>query len=220
MTDTLLRESAILELLRQRYEAEGQVFIAHPPREFLPVFLGDYQPDAIVKGLNESIIIEVKTNSAPASTKLADISSRVTGHPGWRFLLVRASDFTDDELNRSSAAQIQVANSEFERAHHQGLWRSALLVGWSVLESIARELLFATEPQPSRMTPLGLAESLEREGFVDPVQGKQIREIARLRAKVAHGDFSADVQQRHADTLRYVVGVLAARMSGNNARAN
>ena len=50
MSEAQLGESNVLRNLQQVSEARGLKFFVNPPREVVPAFLGDFQPDAIAVG--------------------------------------------------------------------------------------------------------------------------------------------------------------------------
>ena len=79
-------ESPALASLRRAYEARGFTFLAEPPRDALPDFLGAYRPDAIARGPGGGIIIEVKRGGrAHRESALAEVARRVAGQEGWEF---------------------------------------------------------------------------------------------------------------------------------------
>ena len=60
MSEARVWETNILRNLQQALEARGLTFYVHPPRDLMPDFLGDYQPDAIAVGPEGGTIIEMK----------------------------------------------------------------------------------------------------------------------------------------------------------------
>src|SRR3954454_17425599 len=86
ISESQLWDSNILRNLQQVSEARGLKFYLNPPREVVPEFLGDFQPDAIAVGPDGGIIIEVKHRRSPASEQqLAAIAKRVSSQKGWEF---------------------------------------------------------------------------------------------------------------------------------------
>jgi hypothetical protein len=70
-----LWESNVLRNLQVASEARGLTFYINPPREVIPDFLGNYEPDAIAVGPEGGIVIEVKRGRRPESeTQLAAIT--------------------------------------------------------------------------------------------------------------------------------------------------
>lgn len=212
MTDANLRERAVLELLRDQYEGHQSVFIAYPSRELLPKFLGDYAPDAIVKTPTENLIIEVRTRTRSSDPKLSEIASRVANHPGWRFMVVRAEDLPSVELARSTLAQVQHVNSEFDEAYRRGLFVAALLVGWSLLEAVAGEFDTLSKTAVRPLSGLGLAEALEQHGLVGADEGRYLRQLAKTRSRLAHGDFSEAISGDRLTVLREVLTSMTRRL--------
>ena len=86
ISEAELWESNVLRNLQQVSEARGLTFFVNPPREIIPRFLGDYQPDAIALGPEGGMIIEVKLRRSPNSQKqLATIAKKVAEQKGWNF---------------------------------------------------------------------------------------------------------------------------------------
>lgn len=61
MRQSQVRESRVLDLLAERYRAQGYTFFKYPSKEVLPPFLGVYRPDAIALGPKDNVAIEVQT---------------------------------------------------------------------------------------------------------------------------------------------------------------
>ncbi len=64
-SERALSESNALRSLQRASEARGLTFYVNPPRRVVPEFLGNYQPDAIARGLEGGIIIEVHASEKP-----------------------------------------------------------------------------------------------------------------------------------------------------------
>jgi len=69
MSETQLLESNVLRNMQHVPEGRGLKFCINPPREMVPNFLDDFQPDAIALGPDGGIIIEVKHRGSTASEK-------------------------------------------------------------------------------------------------------------------------------------------------------
>src|SRR5271166_3026417 len=88
-SEPTLWESSVLGNLQRDFEARGMKFYVNPPREIVPEFLGDFRPDAIAKGPEGGIIIEVKARrSRDTEMQLAEIAKRVSKQKGWEFRVI------------------------------------------------------------------------------------------------------------------------------------
>ena len=62
-------ETQFMDDLRDRYEKEGFAFVAHPERNKLPEFLGDYIPGAIAQKPGRNLVIEVERRPSPTAER-------------------------------------------------------------------------------------------------------------------------------------------------------
>lgn len=96
-----------LERIAEDYRIQGYDAKVQPHREDLPDFLDSFEPDLIVSGQGETIVVEVKTrrelNSVPFPEPL---EAALQNRPGWRFELVINRE--DPELRQTlTASQIR-----------------------------------------------------------------------------------------------------------------
>ena len=214
MPDVELRESDVLRSLRQEYEAQGLKFQVNPPRELVPEFLGDFQPDAIAWGPNGGIIIEVKSwrNSA-SERQLAEIARRVSNQKGWEFRAIYMRPPIDDtpSIPKPTRQQIQAAFKEIEALTNGGHHAAALVSAWATLESLARLARADGEVRKSRtFSPLQAIQTLAEEGYMENEIADPLRDMAKLRNAVVHGDFSVDVPVGQVENLLRVLQTIAS----------
>ncbi|WP_428493393.1 hypothetical protein [Rhodopila sp.] len=136
-----LRESGVLRNLRQVSEARGLKFYVNPPREMVPAFLGDFQPDAMAVGPDGGIIIEVRPRAqASSKQQLATIARRVSRERGWEFRAIYLNPPIDEapSIARPTAEQLRAALSEIDGLASAGHLAAAFVTGWAALESLAR----------------------------------------------------------------------------------
>lgn len=87
MSETQIWESNALRNLQQASEAQGLKFYVRPPREVVPGFLGDYQPDAIALGPKGGIIIEARLRRDPATERaLQQLSKKLPARKAGSFV--------------------------------------------------------------------------------------------------------------------------------------
>lgn len=191
-------EGRVLALLRNRYEAEGFLFIEHPEKADLPAFLQGYQPDALALGKGKSIAIEVKLRRDDKSANtLKAVSERFKGQPHWEFHVVYGDQVEDQSIEAPTPEQLRTNIEEAEALLAQGHPRAALVLGWATLEAIARTLR-PDLPSSGPRTTRAAVELLEHLGRLRFQQAQELRKLSPLRDKVVHGDFQTRVTATEA----------------------
>lgn len=205
MSESQLAERDVLRGLQQIYEARGLKFHIHPPREMVPEFLGNFQPDAIAQGQEGGIIIEVKLRRDPRSDKqLAAIAQKVSGQKGWEFRAIYVDPLTDDAppIAKPTPEQLHAAFSEIDALNKGGHPTAALIVAWAALESLARLATARTEVGKRKsFSPIQSIQALAEEGYIEGKAADQLRELAKVRNAVVHGDFSITVSEEQVQTF-------------------
>lgn len=223
MSDAQLWESNVLRNLRQVSEARGMKFYVNPPREVIPDFLGSYQPDAIAVGPNGGTVIELKHRGSPATEwQLAAIAQRIADHRDWEFRVIYLSPLADETppIKEPTAEQIRKALLEVEALVKGGHPSMALVFGWAVLESLARLTSVRSEGQGrEEFSPVQAVQRLAEEGYIENEEADHLREMARLRNAVVHGDLSTAVPAEQVESLlgrlRAIVSAIGLQ-SGDN----
>jgi len=207
-----IRERAILDLLRERYEDEGYAFFVYPSPSLVPAFLEDFRPDAIAVGRGGGIVIEVKQSHGPRRESSSKIADRFRSQDRWKHLVVYSDDYAPEALLPAPSRQdVERRLGEVEQLLQGGHTAAALVLGWGQLEAAARLSLGAAEGAAGRpRSAAQLAEWLEREGFVDPQVSAGLRRMVNVRNAVAHGDLSRDVDRRDVEMLVQAVKGLVA----------
>ncbi len=202
-------ELNVLRNLQHSYEARGLTFHINPSRELVPPFLAGYSPDAIAVGPDGGgIIIEVKRQRNQATDRqLAEIAKKVADHKGWEFRAIYTNPTTErpENIAKPTPEQIDARPQEIQDLVDTGHYAPALIFGWAVLESLAR--LASGSGSSSGYSPIQAVQVLAEEGFVENAEAQRLREMARLRSAVVHGDFSTDVP---ADQVKFLLEELKA----------
>jgi uncharacterized protein YutE (UPF0331/DUF86 family) len=209
------RERAVLEILREKYEDDGYSFFAYPPASVVPGFLQDYRPDAIAVRGEERVVIEIRQRSQRSEPRLSRIAERFAAHPDWRFVVVYPDDVVPDleSLGLSSAAEIEAQLREAEQLSRAKHHRAAFVLGWAIIEALARALQGGKERDSSvSRSPRELVEILERNGFIGFEDGRRLRDLVRLRNATVHGDFGVAVDQSAVEQLLQVARRLDAEL--------
>jgi hypothetical protein len=214
MSEPQLWESNILRNLQQVSEARGLKFYVNPPREVLPAFLGDFQPDAIAIGPDGGIVVEVKRRGSPASEhQLAAIAKRVSDQKGWEFRAIYLNPPANvmQPIANPTPEQIQARLGEIEALTITKHPAAALVIAWAVLESLARLATANSQARiPKGFSPIQTIQTLAEEGYIESDAADRLREMAKLRNAVVHGDFSVDVPAEQVDGLLKLIHGVAS----------
>ncbi len=207
-----LSESSALRNLQRASEARGLTFYVNPPRKIVPDFLGNYRPDAIARGSEGGIIIEVMhRRSREGETQLAEISKRISHQKGWEFRVIYLNPSVDGTppIEKPTWPQLRAALGESEVLAAGGHHAAALVSAWAALEALAR-LTSGGGAGPSSASPLQAVQALAADGFVESEVADRLRGLARLRDAVVHGDLSVDVTADQVEMLVREVRMIAS----------
>jgi len=205
MADGQLLESNALRNLRQASEERGLKFYVNPPREIVPAFLGEYQPDAIALGPEGGMIIAVQVGRRPTSEPgLAAIARKVSGQKGWEFRAIHLNPPMDEipPIEKPTPEQLQATFGEIEALVKNGHPAAGFVTGWAALESLARlASAYRAARTPTGFSPIQAIQTLAEEGYVENEVADWLREMARLRNALVHGDFSVHVSAEEVSQL-------------------
>ena len=86
-------ELQFVRSIARQYEAGGYTVVLEPPASLLPFQLDDYLPGLLAIKGDEHLIIDMKAAGAGASAEAyLQLNAQVRQHPGWRLLIVTATD--------------------------------------------------------------------------------------------------------------------------------
>ncbi len=204
--EALLLESNALRDLKRLSEERGLEFHINPSRDLIPPFLAGYQPDAIARRPDGGgIIIEVKRQRTGSSDRqLSEISKRVSAQKGWEFRVIYVNPAAEVPIGfaRPTREQITARLEETEALAKTGHRGSALILGWAVLEALARLVVAHDEAERSGpFSPLQAVQTLAEEGYLEHDAAQSLRQMVTLRNAVMHGDFSADISAEQVESL-------------------
>ncbi len=214
MPRSAARETDILETVLAGYEAEGFEVLLHPSPALLPAFLKTSRPDAIAVRPDKKIAIEVKGAEVQASGQRSGLSTDLfVGHPEWEFRIFYAPPRSPrSTVEKPTSAIIEHSISELRQLRESGHLAAALVMGWSVLEALARELL---PKQLERVQPAAkLVEVLATEGLLTPSEADMLRKAAAVRNTVAHGELGLVVEPALLDALIAALRTLSDLAAG------
>lgn len=220
-TDTQAWEAHVLHDLRAFYEGRGLKFFIDPPMDLVPPFLGGYQPDAIALAPDGGgAVIEVKRyDTVTARRHMQELASKVGAHSGWEFRGIVTNTPTDrpDFVPKPTWSQVEDRLGEIAALRDGGHNTAALMLGWSVLESLAR---LASDPRrPGGLSPLQAVQALAEEGYLEHEDAERLRDMAKTRNAVAHGDLSLRVTPDDASALLRQLAALKTAIADVEAGA-
>src|SRR5215831_4620485 len=197
-SEAALWQSNVLRNLQQVSEARGLKFYVNPPRDVVPDFLGDLRPDAIARGPEGGIIIEVKLRRSPESERrLAEIARIVSAQKGWEFRAIYVTPQIDEipSIAKPTQQQLRAVFDQIEALTNGGHHAAAFLIAWAALESLVRLVNANGETgTPRAFSPIQVIQMLAEEGYLENEAADNLRKMVKLRNAVAHGDLSVDVQ--------------------------
>jgi hypothetical protein len=198
-TEEWLLESNPLRELKRLADEHGFEFILHPAGDVIPDFLGGYEPDAIVKRPDGGgIIVEVKgVGTQPSDRWLSEISRRVSREKDWEFRVIHtplAQAAVAVPLAEPTPEQITKRLGETEDLARTGHYVPALVLGWALLEALARLVSARDGSGHLRpLSPIQAVQILAEEGYLENDAAADLRRMTSLRNAVVHGDLAADV---------------------------
>jgi hypothetical protein len=186
-------ETAILELLRQRYERDGYSFILRPDPSTLPQFMSGYQPDAVARKGDISIAIEIKSRlGATTTSRLRELAARFKQQPDWRLHVVNAGEIEPEALATPNRDEVLARLAAIETIAANDNHDAALVLAWGALEAAARVIAQEAGEAPPK-SPNEALQLLEYLGRMDYQTAQAMRHALDLRNQVVHGDFTAAV---------------------------
>jgi hypothetical protein len=191
------RRHILLERLREFYETRGYAFFIAPTPPLISDDILKLKPDAAAFRGEEKLILRLvtraKSDGKPSTNSPVSIKPVGTN---WKEVVYWAPVLENNELAIPDIKALHEAVVELEGVAHAGHFRAALMMGWSLLEAIARERLVSVNgdmQDQSVFSPVRAVDFLEQHGDLDFKLAAKLRELAKVRNKVAHGDFSETV---------------------------
>ena len=139
---------------------------------------------------------------------------------GWEFRAVYVSSPTDEipPIAKPTPPQLQTMFGEAEVLTNSGHAGAAFVTLWAVLESLARLASSDAEARTSQgFSPLQAIQTLAEAGYIENEGADQLREMAKLRNAVVHGDFSINVTADQAAALLSQLQAIASDIMSETA---
>ncbi|MDQ2080982.1 hypothetical protein RA307_12385 [Xanthobacteraceae bacterium Astr-EGSB] len=198
------------ELLRNivaDLEDEGYEVFLQPSKLILPRFLKNFRPDAVAHRGGEHLVVALVTGSAEADKDLPAMTTAVRANPGWSLRLIIADPTREQKtLSPERLETIKRSADEMAALIREGLYRAAMLVGWSTLEALGRAAMPAELARPQN--PKGLVQILAQEGYVLPTEAELLRKLADKRNALIHGEVQTEVSKSEAEEFAAILGTL------------
>jgi Holliday junction resolvase len=198
--------AATLERIAEGFRRRGYEVVVQPTAEQRPSFLSDFTPDMIAHRGDEHLVIDVK--NAPQEVEggqLSALSSLVSAHPGWRFILMapppKEKLFPGESLRVMTQEEIQRGLEEARTLEKTGHPEAALLLAWAAIEASLRLLSYREGISLGRPDTGTLLRNLASEGLLDRDTFQRLNDLFKLRSVLAHG-FVRDLREEAADTSR------------------
>ncbi|MBM2812058.1 MAG: hypothetical protein HW416_2817, partial [Chloroflexi bacterium] len=187
---TLREQRKIREVAREYRRAGYQVFV-EPGGPLVPDFLGDYRPDVIAIGDQESVVIEVKSvRGFDRSDVTHDVALRVSKQPGWRFELVITNPRRGSLTNEQNPWDLLVVDNHLKQVRdlsESGQLHAAFLLLWADAEALLRHLARQEGILVNRLSPPQIVKELATQGVLDRRDYSPLEEAAAVRNALAHG---------------------------------
>lgn len=193
-----LSERFALDEMEPRWVSQGYKLIRNPSDDQIPGFLGSFTPDAIAIGKQPGLIIEVVNPKARhARTKVSEVRRLIANNPDWRLEVVYSpTDAT--EIGEVPKSEIQQTLDEAALLI-EAEPRAALLLAWAGLEAVGRML----NPKLANysMSSGTLINLLVSQGNLNIDDQQELRDLASIRNKIAHGQLSLQPDPRDVKRL-------------------
>lgn len=205
----LPREStgpAALERIAEDFRHRGYEVVVQPTAEQRPSFLADLVPDIIAHRGDEHLVVEVKrTPSSDDRDRLNAMSSLVSAHPGWRFVVMapppKEQLLPGESLSVITQEAIERRLEEARTLENTGHPEAALLIAWAAIEASLRLLSYREGISLARPDTGTLLRNLSSEGLLDRVTFQRLNELFKRRSALAHG-FRHERGDEAGDTSR------------------
>lgn len=211
-------ESDALDELERRLTAQGYVLRREPRGDTVPQFLGTFTPDAIATGRSPNLVVEVIAERGVGEAKAAKIKQLqqlLESHPDWKLQVLYAPVSAPTPAVASVEAIRQRLNEV--RPLTEADRPAALVLAWSLLEAVARRILPEQAGRP--LTPATTIELLASLGHLDQSEANRLREAARARNLIVHGDVGQDVPRLQLDAVLNIADRLIAHLERETSGA-
>ena len=206
-------EAEVLRNLVPSLEAEGYEVFVNPRPPLLPGFLRGFSPDAIAIRDDKKLLLEIVGEASRSSDQLERLQRIMKDQPDWELRVVLVSPVSSPEsLMVQSPDAIIKRIAEMHELIDHGSSGAAFLLGWAVFEAAARSLMPEQFRKPQ--TPGRLVELLAGTGYLTPSEADKLRELAKIRNALIHGELGVQLAQQD---VRELIAALQTLVELNKA---
>lgn len=213
-----IRERRKIREVAREYRRAGYQVLVEPAGPQVPAFLGNYRPDLIAIGEQESVVIEVKsTRGFDRSQENREIAARVVKQPGWRFELVVTGPRRERQIEEQEPWDLPVVDSYLEQVRKlldTENREAAFLLLWANTEALLRRVALKEDVRVGQVSPSQLVRELATQGLLERPDYLALERAAMFRNAFAHGMGAPDVEPALLDKLVRVIEALREDAEG------
>lgn len=185
-------EKTNIRRIAENYEKEGYSVQIAPSSDQLPEFLHGYQPDMIVRGPKETLVVEVKTGTTTsAAERFREIAESVNAQPGWKFVLLYVPEGETAEESPTrvimTKQDIEARISQAQKLYEGGDSDSGFLLLWTALEGFLRLLSVQNSIPVENLPPSAMLKELYSSGELSVDQYDVVTQALKVRNSITHG---------------------------------
>jgi hypothetical protein len=191
----LIREESRLHDIAEQYKQQGYKVTVSPRAKQLPRFLSKFRPDMVAEGIDESVVIEVKSSDkVRGSDYWKELSKVVQQHPGWRLELVFNTPSKSKIPTTINQQQILKRLQEGQQLVEQGMLAASLLITWSAAEAAMRLASESYEIDLPDLRSTTVISRLYTDGVIERKEYDFLLECMQTRNSVAHGFYEGKIK--------------------------
>jgi hypothetical protein len=216
MIDMTSEEDLALERYAGRLAGQGYRLVKQPRGPDLPPFLGSYRPDAILVGPRDGILVEVvRKGQSDAVSRVEALRALINDHPAWRLEVLYAG-VQPESLTPVSPSRIRDTVRQIAGLNKPDA--GAFLLLWATLEATARSLVPEETKRPQ--SPGRVVELLASSGRVPASDADYLRQLAKLRNRLIHGDLDVEIPAELFVQMLEIVSELTAQLDVHERRSH
>ncbi len=152
-------------------------------------------------------MIEVLREGPSSKGRLDRLRELLSGQSEWELRVYWISPSnTPEAINVVPSKDIKQAIDTIEDLSDKKLFAPALLMAWATLEALGRASLPDRLVRPQ--TPGRLVEVLAADGYITPNEADRLRQLAKVRNRLIHGELKVKIASREIKSLTAVLRTL------------
>jgi hypothetical protein len=200
----------LLREIAQDYIRQGYPVTIRPLPEDLPEFLREFDPDLLVTTPESKVVVEVKGSGKLRPDGFFErLHEAIQAHPGWstEFILDynREKELREAFLPVLTFDEIQERLEAGQQLVEAGLLDSALLVTWSGVEGMLRQMTAYENITVPNQGAGALITLLYSEGSLSRADYDKLKKMLEIRNLAAHGFQTCDIVPATIETAQKFV---------------